>query len=226
MEWLGVVGSQWPSTLPIWVAALVAMVALPLGLSWLVAMASLLPLLLRLLGGEDRWGPLGLAYLGLSLAALGWLAQSVDAPGWWLLWLFMTVWGADIGGYAFGKTIGGPKLAPRISPKKTWSGALGGLALSGGAGILVSQALQNTEHAWLLIVASLAFSAISQLGDLLESLVKRRFGKKDSGAIIPGHGGLLDRLDGLLLAAPAMACFAWWMQGQPIMFVFRDSLWP
>lgn len=116
--------------------------------------------------------------------------------------LLFAVWLTDIGGYAAGRTIGGPKLAPTISPNKTWAGLMGGIL-----GSVISFAgftfLTPGHEAWLsVIVIGIVIAIVSQIGDLVESFLKRQANAKDSGAIIPGHGGLLDRIDGLLLAAP------------------------
>jgi len=115
-----------------------------------------------------------------------------------LIFVLLVVWAADIGGYFAGRGIGGPKLWPRVSPKKTWAGAIGGLVASllVGAGFAVAG---QGNMATLLALAAV-LSVVSQLGDLFESAIKRRFGVKDSSQIIPGHGGLLDRLDGFVAA--------------------------
>jgi phosphatidate cytidylyltransferase len=119
-----------------------------------------------------------------------------------LLYLAVVVWAGDIGAYLVGRLMGGPRLAPRISPGKTWSGAVGGTIAAVLAG-----AVAGYEHPLRAAALALALSVIAQAGDLLESALKRYFGAKDSGWIIPGHGGLLDRLDGVLTAAPA--AFLW-----------------
>jgi phosphatidate cytidylyltransferase len=116
--------------------------------------------------------------------------------------LFAVVWATDILAYFAGRTLGGPKLAPTISPKKTWSGALGG-AVAAVAAAVVFGIVTDLGNPAALGVIGLLLSAIAQLGDLFESHVKRRFGAKDAGHIIPGHGGVMDRLDGFVLAALA-----------------------
>jgi phosphatidate cytidylyltransferase len=122
-----------------------------------------------------------------------------------LIIILLVVWVTDIGGYFAGRGIGGPKLWPRVSPKKTWAGAIGGFAASIViAGGFAAFGLGKTGPILLL---GAALSIVSQLGDLFESAVKRRFGVKDSGHIIPGHGGLLDRLDGFVAAVVVAAIF-------------------
>lgn len=154
------------------------------------------------------WLAAGVLAVGLPCVAFVWLRAVPDDGRVAVFWLLGVVWATDIGAYAAGRTVGGPRLAPRISPNKTWAGLLGGMlaaALVGGG----SAALFGAG-AWLepaLLGAGLA--VVAQGGDLGESLTKRRFGVKDSGALIPGHGGLLDRVDGLLPTAPALAVLVW-----------------
>jgi phosphatidate cytidylyltransferase len=122
-----------------------------------------------------------------------------------LVLVLLVVWMTDIGGYFAGRGIGGPKLWPRVSPNKTWAGAIGGFA--GSLVIAVGFAGLGFGKTAPLLVLSGALSIASQLGDLFESAVKRRFGVKDSSHIIPGHGGLLDRLDGFVAAVVVAAIF-------------------
>jgi phosphatidate cytidylyltransferase len=121
-----------------------------------------------------------------------------------VIWLVVAVWMTDAGGYFFGKLIGGPKLAPRISPNKTWAGLGGGMLLAGiwsaAAGYWLWGYPVGTA-----IAAAAGIAILAQLGDLAVSSVKRRFGVKDASTLIPGHGGFLDRLDGMLLTGPATA---------------------
>lgn len=160
---------------------------------------------------------LGIAYVGLGAMAVIWLHGQVDKGPLLVVWLMTVVWGADIGGYVVGKLVGGARLAPAISPNKTWAGVVGGIVLATTAGGLVGWAMGADRLALALALAA-GLAVGSQLGDLFESFTKRRFGAKDSGDLIPGHGGLLDRVDGVLAAAPILALFqatlggvlAWW----------------
>jgi phosphatidate cytidylyltransferase len=163
-----------------------------------------------LAGGISRARPLafGVPYLGLAAVALVWLRQPPVSGGANVIVLLLIVWASDIGAYITGRAIGGPLLAPRISPGKTWSGAIGGLAAAGSTGLAASVALGSGPISWRPAGFALLIGVISQIGDLFESRLKRHFGVKDSGTTIPGHGGLLDRLDGVLTAAPAAALLA------------------
>ena len=151
------------------------------------------------------WVAIGPLYAGIVVLAPVWL-RSREADGLVaLVWLFLVVWISDIGAFFVGRTLGGPKLWPAISPKKTWSGLVGGLLfgtiLSGGF-VLADQMMLGPifVSGWALIGLSLATSIVSELGDLFESAMKRHFGAKDSGQIIPGHGGIMDRLDSFIAA--------------------------
>lgn len=147
------------------------------------------------------WPVAGLAYAGLSAISLAAL-RGGDAAGLAAtLFLFAVVWATDILAYFVGRAIGGPKLAPSISPGKTWSGAIGGTI----AGIIAGGAVAlYADIVWGVLataVLTLVLSVVSQVGDLFESSLKRRFGTKDSSGLIPGHGGVMDRVDGLVAAA-------------------------
>ncbi|SNY93708.1 phosphatidate cytidylyltransferase [Cohaesibacter sp. ES.047] len=151
-----------------------------------------------------RWCASGILYsawFGLSAIAL----RQDPANGFAaILLLFAIVWGTDVAAYFVGKTLGGPKLWPKVSPKKTWSGSIGGLLVGVAFACAVAFAL-NVPISLLLILMLAALSVVSQLGDLAESHMKRLFGVKDSGNLIPGHGGVMDRVDGLAVAMVAAA---------------------
>lgn len=147
---------------------------------------------------EIGWRVTGLVFLGLVIAAALAMRGTGTAGIWAGLYLGTVVWMTDSAAFFTGRQIGGEKLAPDISPSKTWSGALGGLALGIAAGTLVWIVVTDSPL-WLGVLFSIAISVLGQLGDLAESAVKRHFRIKDSGDIIPGHGGLMDRLDSLTL---------------------------
>lgn len=160
-------------------------------------------------GGAGR----GRALAGLASSAVIALVPTAlrDDPAIGILgpaWMFAVVWSTDVIAYFTGRTFGGPKLMPKVSPKKTWSGALGGLAAGTLAGVALVMVARN--HGWsdlattpltLVALVSAAASILSQGGDLVESALKRRYGVKDSGRSIPGHGGVMDRLDGFFAVA-------------------------
>jgi phosphatidate cytidylyltransferase len=209
VEWLTVVGeARWTRVVASGAAALAiaglllalgrleaALVVLMLGL---VAVAALSP--------ERRiWTVTGFGYaVAAELASI--LVRLDPIEGFAALMLvLLVVWVTDIGGYFAGRGIGGPKLWPRISPNKTWAGAIGGFAAS--VAVAAGFALFDLGKTGPLLVLGAVLSIASQLGDLFESAVKRRFGVKDSSHIIPGHGGLLDRLDGFVAAVVLAAVF-------------------
>ncbi|MBX9468332.1 phosphatidate cytidylyltransferase [Rhizobium sp. WL3] len=155
-----------------------------------------------LLGRVSWWQAGGLFYAGLSAISLS-AIRGEDSLGFIaMLFVFVVVWATDILAYFVGRAVGGPKLAPRISPGKTWSGAIGGTVAGVAGGLLVAMTHFQDIGLWVGLVA-LALSVASQIGDLFESFIKRRFGVKDSSKLIPGHGGVMDRVDGLVFA-----CFA------------------
>ncbi len=148
------------------------------------------------------WAASGLAYSVLPFLALALLRGDSEKGLHAILFVFAVVFAADTFAYFSGRAIGGPKLAPAISPNKTWAGFIGGLIGS----VIISLILLRIfgyRPGLLPVEFALGISLVSQLGDLFESWIKRRFGKKDSGAMIPGHGGLLDRIDGLIFASVA-----------------------
>ena len=152
----------------------------------------------------------GVVYAGAAMLAPALLRGSPTQGLAAILWLFAVVWGTDIGAYFGGRLIGGPKLWPSISPGKTWSGAGVGAVVSAVLGwAIAALAVPGGVSALPLLGLGLATSALSQGGDLYESAMKRRAGVKDSSRLIPGHGGLMDRLDGFIVAAAFAAAVAW-----------------
>lgn len=153
-------------------------------------------------GDNDRLLWLGSLYGALPAGALVVLRGD---PEWGLaavFWVIFLVWATDIGAFFAGRFIGGPKLWPAVSPKKTWSGAAGGVVAALFIGwIFLYVVLPEREISWPLLALAIGLSVAAQLGDLAESSLKRRFGVKDSSNLIPGHGGVMDRVDGLIAAA-------------------------
>lgn len=158
---------------------------------------------------------LGLPIIVVGCAAVGVLRGDDHSGLVLVLWGVGAVIATDTGGYIFGRLIGGPRLAPRVSPAKTWSGLLGGAALAAIFGGVLAQSLGGITPAYLALWSAL-LAVISQAGDLAESAVKRHVGVKDSGSLIPGHGGLLDRLDGHLAALPMVLAIAVFTGRNPI----------
>jgi phosphatidate cytidylyltransferase len=209
VEWLAIIGERKPRLLAVGILIL-------LGVSWVdaehmaaapvVAAVVLGVLAVGVSSLEQRaWAAAGIGYALAASIASG--AVRLD-PIWGfaaLMLVLLVVWATDIGGYFAGRLIGGPKLWMRVSPKKTWAGAIGGFVASlGVAGGFAAFGFGKTLP--LLLLGS-ALSVASQLGDLFESAVKRRFGVKDSSHLIPGHGGLMDRLDGFVAAIVLAALF-------------------
>lgn len=153
--------------------------------------------------GASRALWLGVVYAGVPAMALVALRADPEFGFAAMIWLLAVVWATDIGGYVFGRLIGGPKLAPLVSPKKTWAGFVGGLAGAVAAGWVVCRFAFPAASAPIWLAGVL--SVVSQAGDLAESAFKRRFGVKDSSRLIPGHGGLMDRIDGLVAAVVVAA---------------------
>lgn len=170
---------------------------------------------LNLCDRKPLWLVGGALYIGAASFSLIHMRAYPEFGFESVVWVFVLVWAADSGAYAAGRAIGGPKLAPNISPNKTWAGLIGGVSAAGVIGFLGSLAL-NHENVIPLILISAILGVLSQMGDLLESWVKRKFNKKDAGKIIPGHGGVLDRVDGLLAAALGAAAIGFMSKGSAL----------
>ena len=165
----------------------------------LLATIVALALSARLTGHATNWLAAGVCYSGVACFSLLLLRQG-ESGAFNVLFLLAIVWSTDIGAYLVGRTLGGPKLWPAISPKKTWSGSVGGLIFGFVAGIAICAVYDFTIDLRIIVIIAL-LSIATEIGDLIESGFKRSFSIKDTGNLIPGHGGVLDRLDGLLLAA-------------------------
>ncbi len=170
-----------------------------------------------------RPGDAVLAHAGFSLLGLVYcifplllavVLRLAPLGGEWLCYLFAVVWGTDTGAYLVGRAIGRHRMAPVLSPGKTWEGFVGGLVFGALAGVLALWLLAlpgSGPGTGTLVLLGVLLAAASHAGDLIESLLKREFGVKDAGNLIPGHGGLLDRLDSLLLAVPVFVLLKWWL---------------
>jgi phosphatidate cytidylyltransferase len=156
---------------------------------------------------------LGVVYIALTFGSYVFLRFGFEQGAWLSLGIILCVWASDIGAYFTGKKFGGPKLAPLISPKKTWSGFAGAVFSSGVAMMLLVALGPYLERffptdmglepgdVWVVFIIGCAMGAVGQAGDLLISALKRRKGMKDAGSLIPGHGGILDRIDSLMLVS-------------------------
>ena len=154
------------------------------------------------------WLGFGVLYIGLAGIALLVLRHDAEAGRDNVVFLILVIWASDISAYLAGRSLGGPKLAPRISPNKTWAGSLAGLAGAVAVGVLVALVIGVGAPLWQVALVAALLGLATQSGDMFESWIKRRFGVKDSSDLLPGHGGLLDRLDGVLAASPVAALIA------------------
>jgi phosphatidate cytidylyltransferase len=202
VEWLMIVGSARETGVV--ASGLVALALSGIGLAAGRIDASLLASLLGfgavawLSKARREWNVAGYLYAAAAATASVIVRRDHAYGLIALMLILLVVWGADIGGYFAGRGLGGPKLWPRVSPKKTWAGAVGGFAAS--LVVAAGFAALGLGRTGPVLVLGAVLSIVSQLGDLFESAVKRRFGVKDSSRIIPGHGGLMDRLDGFVAA--------------------------
>ena len=206
VEWMMIVGAVRPLPMAAGLIGLgLAGLALMLGRFDLMVGILVAGLVATALVSRDLrgWTTPGVLYAATALLAALALRRDETYGFTALMFVLVVVWVTDIGGYVAGRGIGGPKLWPRVSPKKTWAGALGGF----GASLVVAAgfALGGAGRMLPLLLLGAGLTIASQLGDLFESAVKRRFGVKDSSQIIPGHGGLLDRLDGFVFAVALAA---------------------
>lgn len=163
-------------------------------------------------GGHSVLSTLGVLYTGVPAVALLWLRSQEPNGLFAVLFLLVVVWSTDILAFVAGRTLGGPKLAPKISPKKTWAGLVFGVAAATCAGWFFAQWIGAPALSLAILACVLAI--VSQIGDLAESALKRHFNIKDSSQLIPGHGGFLDRLDSLVPVAVAATIFAFFVHAE------------
>jgi len=211
IEWGGMSAPRAPVRVS---AAVTAAVLAPLFLShlhhpvwaWIAMVVGALASALVARGVAERPedAAFGVIYLAPAVICLAWL-RGTNQGAWWTLMLLLVTWAADIGAFAIGSVLKGPKLWPRFSPNKTWSGFIGGLGCAAATGTLMTALSAFRLNLWAAASIGLVVGLATMGGDLWESALKRRFGVKDSGDLIPGHGGLLDRVDGLMFAVVAMS---------------------
>lgn len=217
---------EWTKLMPKWkqpmlfvlIALIVTMVSIFVPQTWAFWWgASLIIWMMALLWvkqypNKEKWYGRRLVYMGgvILTAAITAMYGLWQMSPWWLMYVFLLVWCADSGAYFVGRKFGKRKLAPNVSPNKSVEGLIGGLVTSGVVAAIVGQYLQlsGSALAWFLALSAVTVAA-SVLGDLFESMLKRRAGIKDSGNILPGHGGVLDRIDSLLSATPVFALGFW-----------------
>ena len=188
------------------VAGVLAAIGLP-AFGIVAVVIGAIVLLVAPLGPRRAMSAAGVAYVGLPVIAMLWLRDDAAYGFVAILFVFAVVWGSDIGAFAAGRGIGGPKLWPRVSPNKTWAGLIGALTAGLVAGIIFALVVPGASVPWLA-VTGLVLAFVAQMGDLAESALKRRFGIKDSSAIIPGHGGVMDRADSTVAVSIAVAILA------------------
>lgn len=204
-EWIKLVTGRsvrWVYTVPLAVIGVYMTLGIEAGLVALVVLSLAVGLFVPV---NRTLAALGLPYVGLTMLSLAWLHDVLDG-GWRLVFfVFIVVWSTDIGAFFVGRLVRGPRLAPRISPNKTWSGFVGGLVFAGLIAIGLMALFPGASKPVQVVEIAIGLSLFGQGGDLFELAMKRKFGVKDSGDLIPGHGGMLDRIDALLWAAPAFA---------------------
>lgn len=211
MEWVNIVHRGSPVQFALHAAGAMCGALLPLDIGLgggLIAIAVIAALSAAVAAHEDgagaKWRYLGVPYVSIPPIALVMLREDPVHGIAAIVLVMLMVWFADTFAYFAGRIIGGPKLAPRISPKKTWAGLLGAMAGSALAAFAVAKVL-GLQSALILVLVAGALAIVEQAGDLFKSAMKRNYGVKDSGQLIPGHGGVIDRVDGLVAVATAAA---------------------
>lgn len=203
-EWSTMVPNSRPTFYAVcyFFAAVVAILMKPLIIPVAIMLGALALMFIKSKGEAHRkLLLLGIPYIAIGIGSI--VSIYVAYGPYIILWFIFLVWGVDIGGYFVGTTLKGPKLAPKISPNKTWSGLAGGVLLSAliSYGVMIFFNVSATVSVYYIVLA-IILAVIAQIGDLIESYIKRRLNIKDSSNLIPGHGGIFDRIDGLIFAAP------------------------
>lgn len=201
-EWCRLCAQAFPSRIYVTLSAVITAAVFAVALDHpFVAILVLVfgAVVIHLLTGGHVWLSVGALYIGLPCVAVVWLRSDPLVGRETVFWLLALVWASDVGGYVFGRLIGGRKLAPAWSPNKTWAGFFGAAVSAAIIGALTALIIGSPSF-WPLVGLSALLGGAAQGGDLFESWVKRHFGVKDTSGLIPGHGGLLDRVDGLLAA--------------------------
>lgn len=185
----------------LWLAGTFALLIWDKNALWTIGFLIIGFVVLLVLGWKSgkAWPAIGLIYAGFPTISLTLLRGDEPFGFTAIIFLFAIVWSTDIAAYFTGRSLGGPKLAPKFSPNKTWSGAIGGVAAAVAGAIFVAS-LVAEPGSFIVPLLAVMLSIVSQIGDLGESWVKRQFGAKDSGWLLPGHGGVMDRVDGLIAA--------------------------
>jgi phosphatidate cytidylyltransferase len=211
VEWTKLVHDSRPLQLALHVGAAIVAALLPyfagsLATIWCLSLIWAASIVHRQVSDRQHsfWSLIGIPYIALSALAVILLRNDATHGLIAVYWLLFVVWGADTLAYFAGRTIGGPKLLPSISPRKTWAGLVGAI-VGGSLCSLVFALVVGLESLWWLLAVGALMAIVEQAGDFFESALKRKVGVKDSGALIPGHGGMLDRVDGLVAAGMVAA---------------------
>jgi len=209
LEWSRLTEGSFTPAIPYTAAVAVATVIAGFDLVLPAIVVTLVAILVSAIARRSAWQPAGVLYaasFGISIVALR-IAPSFGIAA--VVFILAVVWATDTGAYFAGRLIGGAKLWPQVSPNKTWAGAVGGTIAGVVAGLIVAAILPDVDPSLPLALVALVLSLAGQVGDLAESAVKRRFGAKDSGNIVPGHGGMMDRLDSLVFASAFAFVIGW-----------------